>query len=179
MYITWIIVMFLQLFWQSFWWHPFTAENPLVKMHPNLSWWRNLECLEGEYIFTFHFWLNHSLKFFICFGITLIIFFGANVAGQGISSSMQSKVWREYILKLIVILCFRKEEVEASSCCWDLGTFLLCCGEERSLYCCQGGILCMKSYAVCCFNQGAITEQMSSKCKHHRHMIAYFLLGYI
>ncbi len=26
----WIIMMFYQLFGLSFWWHPFTAEDPLV-----------------------------------------------------------------------------------------------------------------------------------------------------
>lgn len=61
--------------------------------------------------------------------------------------------------------------------CWDLDRFLICCGEEWSLYCCQDRIVGMKNCAVCCFNQGAITEQMSSMCKHHRHMIAYFFVG--
>ncbi len=66
----WIIVMFLSAV--SFWRHPFTAEDPLVRKWCNATflqiWWRNkLICiLDGLRMSTFsahfYFWENYSFK---------------------------------------------------------------------------------------------------------------------
>ncbi len=59
---------FYQLFWLSFWRHPFTAEHPLLSKWFNATflqiWWRNkLTWPEGKYIsVTFHFWVNCCFK---------------------------------------------------------------------------------------------------------------------
>ncbi len=63
---------FYQLFGLSFWWHPFTAEHPLMRHWCRdtflQTWWRNklIYIFDGLRVSTFsaniHFWVNYSFK---------------------------------------------------------------------------------------------------------------------
>ncbi len=63
---------FYQLFGLSFWRHPFTAEDLLVRHWCNATflqiWWRNKllyiadDLRVGTFLVNFHFWVNYSFK---------------------------------------------------------------------------------------------------------------------